>query len=75
MRDGASGAELGRRLAERDLTAAPAALNLVENRSAAARPEIAELLGAVSPAALGGEAPAHIVGVTDRKSTRLNSSH
>ena len=58
------GAELGRRLAERDLTAAPAALNLVENRSAAARPEIAALLGAVSPAALGGEAPAHIVGVT-----------
>ena len=59
-----SGAELGARLRARDLTAAPAALNLVENRSAAARPEIAELLGAVSPAALGGEAPAHIVGVT-----------
>ena len=38
-----NGAELGRRLAERDLTAAPAALNLVENRSSAARPEIAEL--------------------------------
>jgi LAO/AO transport system kinase len=59
-----SGAELGRRLRERDLTAAPAALNLVENRSSAARPEIAELLAAVSPAALGGEAPAHVVGVT-----------
>jgi LAO/AO transport system kinase len=59
-----SGAELGRRLAERDLTAAPAALNLVENRSQAAREDIAALLGAVSPAALGGEAPAHIVGVT-----------
>ncbi len=59
-----SGAELGRRLAARDLSAAPASLNLVENRSAAARPEIAALLGAVSPAALGGEAPAHIVGVT-----------
>ena len=44
--------------------AAPAALNLVENRSAAARPEIAALLAAVSPAALGGEAPAHVVGVT-----------
>ena len=58
------GADLGRRLAEKDLSAAPAALNLVENRSAAARPEIAELLAAVSPAALGGEAPAHIVGVT-----------
>ncbi len=61
---GASGADLGRRLAARDLSAAPAALNLVENRSASARPEIAALLGAVSPAALGGEAPAHIVGVT-----------
>ena len=31
---------------------------------AAARAEIAALLGAVSPAALGGEAPAHVVGVT-----------
>ena len=61
---GASGADLGRRLAARDLSVAPAALNLVENRSASARPEIAALLGAVSPAALGGEAPAHIVGVT-----------
>ena len=45
-----SGAELGRRLAARDLSAAPAALNLVENRSAAKRPETAELLAAVSPA-------------------------
>ena len=59
-----AGAELGRRLAERDLSVAPAALNLVENRSAASRPEISALLGAVSPAALGREAPAHIVGVT-----------
>jgi LAO/AO transport system kinase len=61
---GPSGAELGARLRERDLTAAPAALNLVENRIPAARPEIAELLAAVSPGALGGEAPAHVVGVT-----------
>jgi LAO/AO transport system kinase len=61
---GHSGADLGRRLAERDLSAAPVALNLVENRSPSARPEIAALLGAVSPAALGGEAPAHVVGVT-----------
>jgi LAO/AO transport system kinase len=59
-----SGAELGARLRSRDLTAAPAALNLVENRSAAARPEIAALLAAVSPEALGGEAPAHVIGVT-----------
>jgi LAO/AO transport system kinase len=61
---GPSGAELGRRLRSRDLAAAPAALNLVENRSAGARPEIAALLAAVSPDALGGEAPAHVVGVT-----------
>lgn len=58
------GAELGARLRERDLTAAPAALNLVENRTAALREEIAALLAAVSPAALGGEAGAHVVGVT-----------
>jgi LAO/AO transport system kinase len=59
-----TGAELGPRLRERDLTAAPAALNLVENRSPALREEIAALLGAVSPATLGGEAEAHVVGVT-----------
>ena len=59
-----SGAELGRRLRERDLSAAPAALNLVENRSPVMREEIAALFGAVSPAALGGEAPAHVIGVT-----------
>jgi len=59
-----SGAELGARLRERDLTAAPAALNLVENRSPAARAEVAALLAEVAPARLGGEAPAHVVGVT-----------
>src|SRR4051794_41407299 len=59
-----SGAELGARLRERDLTAAPAALNLVETRTPAARDEVAALLREVSPAALGGEAPAHVVGVT-----------
>ena len=58
------GAELGARLRDGDLTAAPAALNLVENRSPAAREEISALLRAVSPAALGGEARAHVVGVT-----------
>ena len=63
-REPLSGAELGRRLRERDLSAAPAALNLVENRSPAMREEIAALFGAVSPAALGGEAPAHVIGVT-----------
>ncbi|HUR84606.1 MAG TPA: GTP-binding protein [Solirubrobacteraceae bacterium] len=59
-----SGEDLGRRLRERDLGAAPAVLNLVENRAPGHRGEIAALLHAVSPAALGGEAPAHIVGVT-----------
>ena len=57
-----SGAELGARLRERDLTAAPAALNLLENRLR--RDEIAALLAEVAPARLGGEAPAHVVGVT-----------
>ncbi len=59
-----SGVELGARLRERDLTAAPAALNLIENRSPAAREASAALLAEVSPARLGGEAPAHVVGVT-----------
>ena len=39
-------------------------LNLVENRTPAAQAQAATLLAAVSPAALGHEAPAHIVGVT-----------
>src|SRR4051794_41980519 len=59
-----SGAELGARLRARDLAAAPAALNLVESRTPQARAEVAALLREVSPAALGGEAPAHVVGVT-----------
>jgi GTPase len=55
---------LGARLRERDLSAAPAALNLLENRSPGKRAEIAALLAEVSPARLGGEAPGHVVGVT-----------
>jgi LAO/AO transport system kinase len=55
-------AELGARLRDGDLTAAPAVLNLVE--SAGARDEVAALLREVSPGALGGEARAHVVGVT-----------
>src|SRR4051794_14490440 len=55
-------AELRGGLRERDRSAAPAALNLIEDRSARAR--TAELLAEVSPGALGGDAPAHIVGVT-----------
>jgi LAO/AO transport system kinase len=60
----ASGTELGERLRQRDLKAAPDALNLIEDRSPAAREEAAHLLEAVSPARLGGEAPAHLIGVT-----------
>ena len=59
-----AGAQLGARLRERDLSAAPAALNLIENRTPAAREQVAALLAEVSPARLGGEAPAHVVGVT-----------
>jgi LAO/AO transport system kinase len=58
------GNDLAGRLRDRDLTVAPAVLNLVENRAPARREEIAALLAGVSPAALGGEAPAHVVGVT-----------
>jgi LAO/AO transport system kinase len=58
------GSELAGRLRERDLSAAPAVLNLVESRTPDARAQSAEMLAALSPAALGGEAPAHIVGIT-----------
>jgi LAO/AO transport system kinase len=59
-----TGAEPGARLRQRDLTAAPAALNLLENRSPARRDDVAALLAEVSPARLGGEAGAHVIGVT-----------
>ena len=58
------GPDLGRRLRERDPSAAPGALNLIEDRSPAGREATAALLAEVSPAALGGEAPAHLVGIT-----------
>jgi LAO/AO transport system kinase len=58
------GRDLGARLRERDLSAAPAALNLIEDRSPSAREAAPALLDEVSPAALGGEAPAHLVGIT-----------
>ncbi len=58
------GRQLGARLRERDLKAAPAVLNLLESRTPAAREQAAALLAAVSPAALGAEAPGHVVGVT-----------
>src|SRR4051795_5960569 len=56
--------ELGRRLREGDRSAAPPALNLIEDRSPAGREATRALLAEVSPAALGGEAAAHLVGVT-----------
>ena len=54
--------ELGQRLRERDRSAAPAALNVIENR--ADRHAARELLGELSPAALGGEPQAHLIGIT-----------
>lgn len=57
-------AELGRRLRDGDRSAAPAALNAIEDRSPAGRERARALLAEVAPAALGGEAPAHLVGVT-----------
>ncbi|MFZ0042130.1 MAG: ArgK protein, partial [Solirubrobacteraceae bacterium] len=58
------GDELGGRLRDGDLSAAPAVLNLVESRDAEARRQTDVLLATVSPAALGHEARAQIVGVT-----------
>jgi LAO/AO transport system kinase len=55
-------AELAARLRDGDLSAAPAALNLVENR--ARRDESAALLAELGPDRLGGEAAGHVVGVT-----------
>ena len=60
----ASGRDLGARLRERDLSAAPAALNLIESRAPDARTQAQALLAEVSPAALGHDAPGHLVGVT-----------
>jgi len=57
-------AELGARLRHGDLAAAPAVLNLVESGGPAAREDVAALLREVAPGALGGEARAHLVGVT-----------
>ena len=58
------GAELGTRLRERDLSAAPAALNLLESATAKDREQSAALLREVSPQSLGGEAPGHVIGIT-----------
>ena len=58
------GAELGGRLRQHDLSAAPAVLNVLESRAPEARERADTLLAALSPAALGHEAPGHVVGVT-----------
>ncbi|HEV3071154.1 MAG TPA: ArgK protein [Solirubrobacteraceae bacterium] len=58
------GSALGARLRERDVSAAPAALNLLESTTQADRTQAAALLRELSPAKLGHEAPGHIVGVT-----------
>ncbi|MCW3056563.1 MAG: family ATPase [Solirubrobacterales bacterium] len=60
----ADGAALGARLRDRDLSAAPAALNLLESMAPADREQATALLGELSAAALGGEAPGHVIGVT-----------
>jgi LAO/AO transport system kinase len=57
-------AELGARLREGDRSAAPPALNAIEDRSPRGRERAAELLAEVSPARLGGEAAAHVIGLT-----------
>jgi LAO/AO transport system kinase len=61
---GGVGAAIGARLRARDLTAAPAALNLLESTTPADREQAAALLAQTSPAALGAEAPGHVIGVT-----------
>jgi LAO/AO transport system kinase len=60
----ADGAALGARLRARELAAAPAALNLLESTAPADREQAAALLHEVAPAALGSEAPGHVIGIT-----------
>jgi LAO/AO transport system kinase len=60
----ADGGELGARLRERETAVAPAVLNLLESRSSEAGEQAQALLSAISPAALGAEAPGHVIGVT-----------
>ncbi|MCX6394345.1 MAG: ATP-binding cassette domain-containing protein [Solirubrobacterales bacterium] len=58
------GSALGHRLAERDLTAAPDALNLLESSASADSADRQDLLKATSPAVLGHEPAGHVVGIT-----------
>lgn len=56
--------QLAERLLAGDRTAAPAALNLLENRAAHTEHDRRTLLAALAPAAVGHELPGHIVGIT-----------
>ena len=58
------GGALGARLREGDVSAAPAALNLLESTADEDRRQSAALLKELSPAALEGEATGHVIGVT-----------
>src|SRR5204862_7295927 len=73
----AGGSALGARLRERDLGAAPAALNLLESTAPEDREQARGLLAELAPARGAGEAPAHVIGVTGPpgagESTRLLS--
>ncbi|HLY49695.1 MAG TPA: ArgK protein [Solirubrobacteraceae bacterium] len=60
----ADGRELAGRLRRRDVTVAPAVLNLLESRTDDAREQARALLRAVAPAELGAEAGGHVVGIT-----------
>ena len=55
---------LAQRLRARDLDVAAEAVNLLESRTESDREAAAELLGALSPAALGGEPPGLVAGLT-----------
>lgn len=63
-RGAVDGAELGRRVREGDLSAAPLVLNLLESTAEGDREQAATLMREVSPATLGREAPGHVIGVT-----------
>jgi LAO/AO transport system kinase len=57
-------ATLAQRLRARDLDAAAAAVNLLESRTESDRGAAMQLLAALSPAALGGEPPGLVAGLT-----------
>jgi LAO/AO transport system kinase len=56
--------ELAARLLGGDLSAAPAVLNLLENRAERTAPERRALLAALAPDAVGHELPGQVVGIT-----------